>query len=93
MASMERASRMSNVLIYTKDNCPYCVRAKSLLRAKGHTYSESKIGVDITTEDFRTIFPDVRTVPYIIINGDKIGGFNELTEWYNSNGQRQFLGE
>lgn len=93
MVSTERDNLMSSALIYTKDACPYCDRAKNLFRSKGQEYTEMKIGVDVTREEFMNIFPEVRSVPYIIINGEKVGGFNELTEWYNSNGQRKFLSE
>ena len=93
MVFTERDSLMSSALIYTKDACPYCDRAKSLFQSKGQEYTEMKIGVDVTREEFMNLFPEVRSVPYIIINGEKVGGFNELTEWYNSNGQRKFLSE
>lgn len=84
---------MSNVLIYTKDNCPYCDQAKNLLRAKGQTYKETNIGKDITREEFMSTFPGVMTAPFIIINGERVGGYDDLTEWYNGNGQREFLSE
>lgn len=84
---------MSNILVYTKDNCPYCDRAKNLLRSKGQTYTEMNIGRDITREEFVSTFPGVMTVPFIIIDGERVGGYNDLTEWYNSNGRREFLSE
>ena len=85
---------MSNkVIIYTKDNCPYCVRAKTLLNAKNKQYQEMKIGEDLTREDFISLFPNVKTVPHIIINGDEIGGFDKLTEWFTTDAGRSFLEE
>lgn len=83
---------MNSVLIYTKDNCPYCDQAKALFRAKDQRFNESKIGIDISREDFMETFPDVKSVPLIIINGDKVGGYDKLTEWYRNNGQ-QLLSE
>lgn len=83
----------SNVIIYTKDHCPYCVSAKSLLSSKNKQYQEMKIGEDITRDEFKTIFPNVKTVPHIIINGDEIGGFDKLTEWLNTDAGRNFLAE
>lgn len=73
-----------NVLVYTKDNCPYCVKAKALLAMKGVSYTESVIGVDILREDFMTLFPDVRTVPLIIINEVKVGGYDQLREYFDN---------
>ncbi len=69
-------------LIYTKDNCPYCVKAKSLLTIKSVEFTESKIGQDITREEFMSLFPEQKTVPLIFINDQKIGGYDDLTEYF-----------
>lgn len=82
---------MSNI-VYTKDNCPYCVKAKTLLTIKNIPFSEVKLGVDMQREDFIAMFPEQKTVPLIIMNGVKIGGFDKLTEWFD-NGGSQFLAE
>jgi glutaredoxin len=84
---------VNNVIIYSKDNCPYCDRAKALLRLKNKQYQEMKIGEDLTRDEFVSIFPNVKTVPHIIINGDEIGGFDKLTEWFNTDAGRDFLAE
>jgi glutaredoxin 3 len=83
----------SNIIIYTKDNCPYCVSAKNLLETKSKEYKEINIGRDIRRDDFITLFPSVKTVPHIIINGDEIGGFDKLTEWLDTTAGRSFLAE
>jgi len=66
--------------VYSKDLCPYCDAAKSLLERKGYEYSEIKVGRDITREKFLEMFPGVRTVPQIIIDNVRIGGYDKLTE-------------
>lgn len=75
-----------NIVIYSKDNCNFCSRAKALVSAKGLTYQEMKIGEggDIMREDFMALFPNVQTVPFIIIDGEEIGGFNALVEYFNN---------
>lgn len=83
---------MNKVVIYTKDNCPYCVQAKNLFSAKNQSYEEMKIGVDLTREEFIDIFPDVKTVPFIIVNGEKVGGYDKLVEYY-SRPEQHFLAE
>lgn len=83
----------SKITIYTKDNCPYCVQAKNLLEAKGKEYKEINIGRDIRRDDFMSLFPSVKTVPHIIINGDEIGGFDKLNEWLDTATGRNFLAE
>lgn len=81
-----------SIVIYTKDNCPYCVNAKQHFHSKNESYSELKIGRDISREEFMNIFPDVKSLPFIIINGEKVGGYDKLIEWYNRP-ERQFLAE
>jgi glutaredoxin 3 len=79
------------VIVYTKDNCPYCVKAKQLLSIKNVDYNEVVIGQDIIREDFMSLFPDVRTVPLIIIDNVKVGGYEQLREYIDN--QPKFLAE
>lgn len=67
--------------VYGRQDCPYCEMAKEVLsnRRKPFTYYELK--KDITVEEFRTKFPDQRTVPVILVRGVKIGGYSELIEY------------
>lgn len=69
-----------NAVVYTKDNCPHCVQAKTLLSNRGVEYTEVNIGRDITREEFFSLFPEARTVPQIILDGKHIGGLQELTK-------------
>ena len=71
------------ITIYSKDDCPWCDRAKELITLKGDSYEEIKIGRDITREEFLEQFPNTRTVPYIIIDGHHIGGFELLRSYYD----------
>jgi glutaredoxin len=68
------------ILVYTKDNCPHCVKAKTLLQVRGLEYSEVVIGKDITREEFMEAFPNARTVPQIIFDDKNIGGYEELVQ-------------
>lgn len=72
------------ILIYGKPSCPHCVEAKSLAESNGLTYSYTSIGTDIEVEDFKSLFPLARTVPQIIIDGVKIGGYTEFKQWIES---------
>jgi glutaredoxin len=71
-----------NVMIevYSKDFCPFCKDAKALIESKGYEYTEIKIGRDISREEFLEKFPGVRTVPQVIINGIRIGGYDAIQE-------------
>lgn len=72
---------MSEVIIWSKYNCPYCDQAKSLLSQKGIQFEERKIGDGWTREDLLESIPSARTVPQIVINGNNIGGFTELKKY------------
>lgn len=65
-------------VIYTMDNCSYCSEAKMLLKNKGMTFSEIKLGKDISRADFLNRYPSQRTLPMILIDGARLGGLNEL---------------
>lgn len=78
---------MSEIIVYSKPDCPYCVKAKALLHIKQQPFTESVIGQDILREDFVSLFPDVRSVPLIVIDGVKIGGYDKLVEWLDARPQ------
>jgi glutaredoxin len=67
------------VLIYTKDNCIWCDRAKILLDSKKISYNE----IDLSDDSERLKFYDkigdnVKTVPQVFIDDKRIGGFQDL---------------
>jgi glutaredoxin len=75
-------SEITQIIIYSKDNCGYCVKAKSLLNNLGLTYTEKKIENFLTTEAlFEEIGKQVRSMPQIKINGNLVGGYNQLIEY------------
>src|SRR5579883_192133 len=69
----------ANVEIYTWQTCPFCIRAKMLLRWKGVNLTEHKIDGD---EAARTTMAERangrRSVPQIFINQHHIGGCDDL---------------
>ena len=70
---------MAKVEVYSTNYCPYCMRAKALLKRKGVTFEE----IDVTYEpELRAEMVERsggrRTVPEIFINGKIIGGCDEL---------------
>ena len=66
------------VVVWSKYHCPYCDQAKALLTQKGIQFEERRIGDGWTKEELLEHIPSARTVPQIVINGDVIGGFNDL---------------
>jgi glutaredoxin 3 len=70
---------MSNVTIYSGPNCPYCDRAKMLLKKKGAAYEEFNVRTDSAKFDEMLARSNSRkTIPQIFINGQHIGGCDDL---------------
>jgi glutaredoxin 3 len=70
---------MSKVKIYTTPICPYCVRAKSLLKKKGAEFEEIDVFMDSDArEEMETKSNGRRTVPQIFIGEKHIGGCDDL---------------
>ncbi|MCH2547291.1 MAG: glutaredoxin 3 [Alphaproteobacteria bacterium] len=70
---------MAKVEIYSTPVCPYCTRAKSLLKSKGQEYTEIDIAANPATRDeMMSKANGRRTVPQIFINNKHIGGFDDL---------------
>ena len=70
---------MAEVELYTTMFCPYCSRARALLERKGVAYTEIDIIAEPTRRDEMIRRAGRRTsVPQIFINGDHIGGSDEL---------------
>ena len=67
------------VSIYTKDNCIWCDRAKFLLDSKKISYNEIDLSDDSERLKFyEKIGDNVKTVPQVIIDDNRIGGFQDL---------------
>lgn len=64
--------------IYTKDNCPFCDKAKNLLTQKQIAFTSLKLGVDFTREELLAKIPSARTMPQIMVGETLIGGYKEL---------------
>lgn len=63
--------------VYTKDNCPWCTRAKAYLEECGETYNEILVTED-NRDHIKEKFPEAKTVPIIVFDDEWIGGYEEL---------------
>jgi glutaredoxin 3 len=66
------------VQVYTTPSCPYCVRAKRLLEARGIPFVEIDVAFDDALRAEIVERTGRRTVPQIFIDERSIGGFEEL---------------
>lgn len=67
-----------NITIYTKDNCPNCTTAKSLLKAKGLEYTERDVGIPEWRDSLTRNVPGIRQMPAIFVNNQYVGGLAGL---------------
>jgi glutaredoxin 3 len=65
---------MVEVVIYTKDHCPYCVRAKELLKQKGVVFEETDVTHNVEGQREMVKRSGRKAVPQIFIAGEAIGG-------------------
>ncbi len=66
------------VIIYSSENCPYCVRAKQFFDNKGIHYTEIRVDLDPAQRAEMMQITRRRTVPQIFINDKHIGGYDDL---------------
>jgi glutaredoxin len=65
-------------IVWSKDQCPYCVQAKALLESQGIEYEERNINNGWDKEDLLAAVPTARTLPQIFLDEKLVGGFTEL---------------
>jgi glutaredoxin 3 len=83
---------VAKVLMYSTAVCPYCVRAEHLLKRKG-VHEIEKIRVDLHPELRAAMMEKTgrRTVPQIYINGEYVGGYDDLASLDQAGGLDKLL--
>ena len=69
---------MTQAIVWSKENCPFCDQAKGLLKMKGIEFEERNINKDWTRDQLLEAVPTARTLPQIFLDDNYIGGFTEL---------------
>ena len=83
---------MQHVLMYTTAVCPYCVRAKQLLKSRGvTTIEEVRIDTDDARREEMLARTQRRTVPQIYIGSSHVGGCDDLIALDQSGGLMPLL--
>ena len=68
-------------VVWSKDQCAFCVQAKALLDSKGIEYEERNIMHGTwSREQLLEAVPGARTVPQIFLDDELVGGFTELKQ-------------
>ena len=74
------AARPLDVTVFSREGCPYCTRAKGLLRDAGIQFEELILNRDFSESTIRAV-SGMSTVPQVFVNGDYIGGSEDLETW------------
>lgn len=70
-------------VIWSKDNCPFCIKAKEMLTAKNIAFEERNLSSgEWTRKQLLEAVPNARTVPQIWLHGKYIGGYDQLEIYY-----------
>ena len=75
-----KAKKPDQVAILTREGCPFCAKAKALLKELGYDYAE----VPLANANRSRIVGAITgkgTVPQVFVNGQHIGGWDELERW------------
>jgi glutaredoxin 3 len=84
---------MTAVKMYTTQVCPYCVRAKALLKQRGvEQIDEIRIDLDPVQRDHMVALTGRRTVPQIFIGDTHVGGCDDLVALDQRGGLLPMLG-
>ena len=65
-------------VVWSKPACPYCTKAKALLKMKGIEYEEKNIAEGHNIQDMLALVPNARTMPQIWLDDQHLGGYHEL---------------
>ena len=84
------------IVIYSKNNCQFCTKAKHMIKSLGLEYTEKSLEKDFDSDPSKMmedIGKPVRTMPQIKIDGNLVGGYNQLVEHFADKGKVNFKGE
>ena len=77
--------------VFSKDNCVYCTKAKTLLSNLKLPYEEHKLSPTFTPDKmFEMIGKQVRSMPQIMKGDTLIGGYTDLREHFINEGKMTF---
>ena len=85
-----------SIVVYSKNNCVFCSKAKALLKNLGLEYEEKTLEKDFGSDPSKLIEDigkNVRTMPQIKIDGQLICGYNQLVEHFADQKKVNYKGE
>jgi len=74
------AAKPLDVTVFSRAGCPYCIRTKGLLHDAGISFEELLLNRDFSESTIRAV-SGMATVPQVFVNGEYIGGSEDLENW------------
>jgi len=78
---VERPSFFMQITIYTIPGCSYCTHVKELMRRANLSYEDYLVGKDITKTQLLQEYPLAQGFPYVIIDGEPVGGLTQTAKY------------
>ena len=75
-----------DIKIYTSTGCFYCTQVKELCKRAEVEYNEIVIGEDIARKDFNEEHPNCDGFPWVIIDGQTVGGLIPTAKYFLKEG-------
>jgi len=86
MLIQQYANARKTFIVYGKNNCTFCEKAKALLTSKNEQFEYLTLDKDYTREELLELVPDAKTVPQIWLDVNDetvyIGGYTELENYF-----------
>ncbi|RRQ23510.1 glutathione peroxidase [Guyparkeria sp. SCN-R1] len=79
------AKKPHSIMLFTRKGCPFCARAKGMLHDAELEFDEIVVGDDVNLRALRAV-AQTETVPQVYIDGQRIGGSEEVETWLKQNG-------
>ncbi len=76
------AEKPKDVTVFSRPGCPFCAKAKAALTDAGMGYEELMLNRDYTSRTLLAV-TGKESVPQIFINGEHVGGSDDLEQWLN----------
>jgi peroxiredoxin/glutaredoxin len=74
------APKPLDVVVFSRRGCPHCARAKGLLRDADIAFEALELNTNYTDRTLRAV-ADATSLPQVFVNGEKIGGADDLEAW------------
>jgi glutaredoxin-like protein len=74
------ATKPLDVTVFTREGCPFCTRAKGMLRDAGIQYDELVLNRDFAEVTLRAV-AGASSVPQVFVDGERIGGSDDLEQF------------